>query len=215
MDKEGGVRHAERCLFRILNVSRQIAQLLLSTANFLTVLRLLATPVVVLLVWRSAEAPELRPAIVIFLVFLQATDMLDGVLARAGRRHLGADNRFGEIFDPLADKLYIGAAYLTLALTGQFHLWFACLVILRDALIILGWSLIFYRAGIAVRPSTAGKIADGFQAFFLVFILLEFSPPALLFGMLATAGMIVFSGITYAAAAYHLFGTAGNCKPQA
>ncbi len=184
-------------------MSRQIARLLLSTANFLTVLRLLATPVVVLLVWQSVDAPELRPTIVVFLVFLQATDILDGVLARAGRRHLGSGNRFGEIFDPLADKLYIGAAYLTLALTGQFHLWFACLVILRDVLIVLGWSLIFYRAGIAIQPNIAGKIADGFQAFFLAAILLDLSPPVVFFGTIATSAMIVFSGIAYAMAARH------------
>ncbi len=185
------------------DMSRQVAQFLLSTANFLTVLRLLATPLVVLLVWQSAEAPELRPAIVAFVVFLQATDMLDGFLARAGRRRLGAGNRFGEILDPLADKLYIGAAYLTLALTGQFHLWFACLVILRDVSIVLGWSLVFYRAGVAIQPNVTGKIADGFQAFFLAVILLELSPPVIFFGTTATAAMIVFSGISYAMTARH------------
>lgn len=184
-------------------MSREVAQLLLSTANFLTVLRLLAAPLVVMLIWRSAESPELRPAIVIFLVLLQATDMIDGFLARAGRRRLGAGNRFGEILDPLADKLYIGAGYLTLALTGQFHLWFACLVIARDVSIVVGWSLIFYRAGIAIQPNAAGKIADGFQAFFLAAILLELSPPVLSFATAATAAMIVFSGISYAMAARH------------
>ncbi len=187
------------------NVSRQVARLLLSTANFLTVLRLLATPLVVLLIWQSAGAPESRLTIALFILFLQATDMLDGFLARAGRRRLGAGNRFGEILDPLADKLYIGAAYLTLALTGQFHLWFACLVILRDVSIVLGWSLIFYRAGVAIQPNAAGKVADGFQAFFLAAILLEVSPPVIVFGTVATAAMIVFSGISYAMTARHSF----------
>ena len=192
------------------SMSRQVAQFLLSTANFLTLLRLLATPLVVLLVWRSAEAPEWRSAGVALLVFLQATDMIDGFLARAGRRRLGAGNRFGEILDPLADKLYIGAAYLTLALTGQFHLWFACLVILRDVSIVLGWSLIFYRAGVAIQPNIAGKIADGFQAFFLAGILLQLSPSVIVFGTIATAATIVFSGISYAMTARH---SVRHCRP--
>ena len=153
-------------------MSRQIARLLLSTANVLTLLRLLATPVVVVMVWRSAESPELRSAVVILLIALQATDVLDGFLARAGQRHLEGGNRFGEIVDPLADKLYIGAAYLTLALSGQFHLWFACLVIVRDVSIVLGWSFIFYRVGVAIQPNIAGKVADSFQAIFLIAIFL-------------------------------------------
>ncbi len=194
-------------------MSRQIGRLLLSTANFLTLLRLLATPVVVVMVWRSAESPELRPAIVALLIFLQATDILDGFLARAGRRHLEGSNRFGEIVDPLADKLYIGAAYLTLALTGQFYLWFACLVIVRDVSIVLGWSYIFYRVGVAIQPNVAGKVADSFQAIFLIAIFLELSPQLMLFGTIATAGIIVFSGLSYAMTAYQSVGTAANSEP--
>ncbi len=194
-------------------MSRQIGRLLLSTANFLTLLRLLATPVVVVMVWRSAESPELRPAIVALLIFLQATDILDGFLARASRRHLEGSNRFGEIVDPLADKLYIGAAYLTLALTGQFYLWFACLVIVRDVSIVLGWSYIFYRVGVAIQPNVAGKVADSFQAIFLIAIFLELSPQLMLFGTIATAGIIVFSGLSYAMTAYQSVGTAANSEP--
>ncbi len=194
-------------------MSRQIARLLLSTANFLTLLRLLATPVVVVMVWRSAESPEVRPAVIALLIFLQVTDILDGFLARAGQRHLEGGNRFGEIVDPLADKLYIGAAYLTLALTGQFYLWFACLVIVRDVSIVLGWSYIFYRVGVAIQPNIAGKVADSFQAIFLIAIFLNLSPQLVLFGTIATAGIVVFSGLSYAMTAYQSVGTAANSKP--
>lgn len=203
MKRKGAAGVTPGPLAQLSNVSREVAQLLLSTANCLTVLRLLAAPAVVLLVWRSAESPDLRPAGAVFLLLLQATDMIDGFLARAGRRRLGAGNRFGEILDPLADKLYIGAGYLTLALTGQFHLWFACLVIFRDVSIVVGWSLIFYRVGVAVQPNVPGKIADGFQAFFLAGILLGLSPQVISFATIATAAVIVFSGISYAMAARH------------
>jgi len=165
------------------------------------------------MVWRSAESPELRSAVVILLIALQATDVLDGFLARAGQRHLEGGNRFGEIVDPLADKLYIGAAYLTLALSGQFHLWFACLVIVRDVSIVLGWSFIFYRVGVAIQPNIAGKVADSFQAIFLIAIFLDLAPQLMLFGTIATAGIVVFSGLSYAMTACQSVGTAANSKP--
>ncbi|HUW80977.1 MAG TPA: CDP-alcohol phosphatidyltransferase family protein, partial [Acidocella sp.] len=82
--------------------------------NILTLSRIGAIPVLVLLVAIGADWADLLAA----LVFLAAaiTDYLDGRLARE-RLQL---SDFGRMLDPIADKLLIGATLM--ALVGFGHL---------------------------------------------------------------------------------------------
>src|SRR4030095_3925365 len=83
-------------------------------ANWLTTLRILLIPVfVTLLVYRRP-----REAL---LVFCRAslTDMLDGYIARSR----GSQSRLGAFLDPVADKLLLTSAFVTLTHLKVIPLW--------------------------------------------------------------------------------------------
>ena len=172
--------------------------MLVSLANGLSIFRLLAAPAIVVLIWRSQEAESSRYAAFWLVVCLQLGDMVDGHLARTGSRKLAVRNYFGEVIDPVADKMYIGAGFVTLAVTDQFSGWFVLLIVVRDLAIMGGWSLVYKRFGVRLLPNLPGKLTDGCSAALLSVILLGLSPA--LVGALTqiTAGMIVFSGYVYA-----------------
>lgn len=91
-----------------------------------------------------------------WLVFLLAalTDLIDGWIAR----HLNQVTSFGQVFDPLVDRILIVVALLALALTKLIG-WVAFTLILgRDVIIISGY-LILWREGVKVKVSDFGRVA--------------------------------------------------------
>jgi cardiolipin synthase (CMP-forming) len=112
-------------------------------ANWLTTLRILLIPVfVTLLVYR-------RPGWA-FLVFCVAslTDMLDGYIAR--RR--GTQTRLGAFLDPVADKLLMTSAFVTLTYLKVIPFWIAAVVVSRDLILSVG-VIVIHVAGGTVHPS--------------------------------------------------------------
>jgi cardiolipin synthase len=99
--------------------------------NALSVLRLLGIGVFLWLVL----GPKQDLVAFAILVVSGATDWLDGYLAR----RLGQYSRLGELLDPLADRLYIFAVVLGLALRDIVPWWLAVLLPLRDVLM---WALV-------------------------------------------------------------------------
>jgi len=99
--------------------------------NALSVLRLGG---IALFLW-LVLGPEQDEAAFAVLVVSGATDWLDGYLAR----RLGQYSRLGELLDPLADRLYIFAVVLGLALRHIVPWWVALLLPLRDVLL---WGLV-------------------------------------------------------------------------
>jgi CDP-diacylglycerol--glycerol-3-phosphate 3-phosphatidyltransferase len=120
--------------------------------NALTVLRLLAIPVFVVLLLRTDG--EGSYALAGLFAATALTDQVDGYLAR--RWHV--ESEFGKFADPLADRLMIDAAVLLLCLDGRLP-WVALLIVLgRDALLIGGYGLVRDR-GYDFSVSTLGKAA--------------------------------------------------------
>jgi len=99
--------------------------------NVLSVLRLLGVPVFLWLVL----GPEADGWALALLAVSGVTDYLDGYLAR----RLDQTSRLGQILDPVADRLYILAVVVGLALRGIVPWWFALILPLRDALL---WGLV-------------------------------------------------------------------------
>ncbi|MDI6764829.1 MAG: CDP-alcohol phosphatidyltransferase family protein, partial [Thermodesulfobacteriota bacterium] len=83
-------------------------QQILSLPNGVTAIRVLAIPVILLLLFTSGRTFQVITAIVFLLVAL--TDMLDGYFAR--RRKMVTT--LGKFLDPLADKLLIVTALIAL-----------------------------------------------------------------------------------------------------
>jgi CDP-diacylglycerol--glycerol-3-phosphate 3-phosphatidyltransferase len=129
-------------------ISPRLAQL----PNALTILRLAAIPVfVVVLV--AAEDGKSWPAALIFAA-AGITDQLDGWLAR--RWHV--ESNFGKIADPLADRLIIDAAVIILFFEDRLP-WAALLLIVgRDVLLMAGYKLLVPR-GYDFEVNFLGKAA--------------------------------------------------------
>ena len=178
-------------------------------ANSITLLRFLATPVFIGVLVKHREAFETGAppdtlslyryiALGVFSV-AAASDALDGFIAR----HFNQKTELGTIMDPLADKLLLIAAVLTLSLPfglGAYRLpfWFPLLVLTRDLIIVVGIIIIFMmRAHVHIRPSYTGKATTFFQMAVIVSVLLHV-PVMLLDGLvLVTTILTAVSGIQY------------------
>ena len=99
--------------------------------NILSMVRLAGVPVFLWLVL----GPEWDGWALVLLMVSGFTDWLDGYLARK----LDQCSTLGEILDPVADRLYILAVVLGLALREIIPWWMAVLLPLRDALL---WGLV-------------------------------------------------------------------------
>ncbi|HEY7141703.1 MAG TPA: CDP-diacylglycerol--glycerol-3-phosphate 3-phosphatidyltransferase [Methylomirabilota bacterium] len=126
-------------------------------ANWLTIVRILLVPVLVIcLVYHHALL-----ALVTFVV-AGVTDMMDGYIARTR----GTKTRLGAFLDPLADKLLLTASFVTL--TYKFPrvlpFWLTAIVLSRDLLLVLVAMLIMLTGGqLNPTPSGLGKLSTVVQ----------------------------------------------------
>ncbi|MBI1784058.1 CDP-diacylglycerol--glycerol-3-phosphate 3-phosphatidyltransferase [Candidatus Sumerlaeota bacterium] len=109
----------------------------MNLANKLTLSRVVVIPVfMVFLLPESFRIPSQFNSvcrILALLIFIGAsiTDYYDGVLAR---RHNWISN-FGQLFDPLADKLIVMTAYVGMVELKIFPSWMVILILCREFLI--------------------------------------------------------------------------------
>jgi len=97
-----------------------------------------------------------------FLIFLAAgiTDALDGFIARFANQQ----SLLGAYLDPIADKILLTSAYITLSIPSlnsgvQVPIWITVLVIARDVLIVVMALILYLAAGIRkFPPSVLSKI---------------------------------------------------------
>jgi cardiolipin synthase (CMP-forming) len=155
----------------------------LTLATKITILRIMMTPVFVLLavyymdsVMDKKEAGVLR--LLAGLVFLVccATDALDGYLARSRNER----TRLGTLLDPLADKVLLLTGLLVL--TGPWGrkcfepyipVWYVLLVISRDLFLTLGAVIIHVMVGrMVVKPRLVGKASTFFQMAIIGWVLI-------------------------------------------
>jgi cardiolipin synthase len=127
----------------------------LTPANQVTILRLVFIPVFAILVidqrYRAALAVLGAAAV---------SDILDGALARL----LKQETPLGMALDPIADKILMTTAYITLAFRDALPWWLSILVISRDAAILITTLLISLVAGYRTfRPSVLGKASTVVQ----------------------------------------------------
>jgi cardiolipin synthase (CMP-forming) len=128
----------------------------LNVPNFLTLLRLIAIPIFLILLvdFRYSEA---------LAVFVAAgiTDSLDGAIARMTK----TKTELGAYLDPAADKLLLMSAFTTLGIMGEVPRWVVVIVLSRDIMLVLGYFLLFTMTSSAmeVRPSPIGKFSTFLQ----------------------------------------------------
>lgn len=97
--------------------------------NVLTLLRIVAVPLLVgLVMWRT---PATDASACVVFVLAGITDYLDGHLARARRQQ----SDLGRMLDPIADKLLVGASLMVLAASQRLPyggLYAAIAILLRE-----------------------------------------------------------------------------------
>jgi hypothetical protein len=98
----------------------------LNLPNVLTVLRIMAVPVLVVALLGNSPGGDVLAAAVFALASL--TDFIDGYLARAR----DAVTTFGKLMDPLADKLLVVAALISLVSLHRLAAWVAMVIITRE-----------------------------------------------------------------------------------
>jgi len=128
-----------------------VSPVLRSLPNALTIARLAAIPVFVVLLISENEGPS-WPAGILFGA-AAFTDQLDGFLAR--RWHV--ESAFGKVADPLADRLMIDVCVVMLVAYDRLP-WVALVILARDALLIVGYRYLVPR-GYEFEVSRVGKVA--------------------------------------------------------
>lgn len=123
--------------------------------NFLTLVRILFTPLIVILILRGDCGVALPVTLATGL-----TDAADGYLAR----RFGWHSPLGAILDPLADKFMLATLYITFGVVHLIPAWLVWLVIGRDVLILSLAAGAFFLRGIREFPPTAwGKLSTVVQ----------------------------------------------------
>ena len=124
----------------------------LNLPNWLSLARIAAVPVIVLLLLfgEGSQATSIAAAIVYLLAVL--TDLLDGYLARKYK----LETNLGRFLDPLADKLINMAALIMLIPLGRVAAWMVLLILGRE-IAVTGLRSIAVTEGVVISASSLGK----------------------------------------------------------
>lgn len=169
---------------------------MLNVPNFLTLLRIVAIPIFLILLTDG----RIGSALVVF-VAAGLTDSLDGAIARLTNTR----TELGAYMDPLADKMLILSAFVAFAVMRVVPGWLVVVVITRDVVILTGYLTLFLLTQqlMEIRPSVLSKASTFFHLLTLSLVLLTLWSPgmfstgvfALLFAV--TAAVTAVSGFQY------------------
>jgi len=167
----------------------------MNLANQLTLARIILVPLFMVLLLVEITYGQLIAAVV--FIIASATDILDGYIARS-RKQI---SKLGKIIDPLADKLLISAALISLVELNLVKAWVAFLIISRE-FAITGLRTIAAVEGHVIAASPLGKLKTISQSVAVVAILIQNLPipyfPLLAKILLYVAVIItIYSGIDY------------------
>jgi cardiolipin synthase len=101
-------------------------------------------PVFVSLLLHHSKRSEEAGLLILGLVV--STDWVDGWIAR----RTGQVSDLGKLLDPVADRLALAAALITLVVRHAFPLWAALLVIARDGLILIAGAALLLRMKVRI-----------------------------------------------------------------
>ncbi len=163
----------------------------LNLPNALTVLRILLVPVLVVALLGETDNGDLYAAIIFALA--SVTDAVDGYLARSRN----AITNFGKLMDPVADKLLILAALLSLVSLGRVQAWVAMVIIAREFAVTVT-RMGATQQGVVIAANWWGKAKTVVQVACVFFLIAIDGSPAWLDALVyATVAITVVSGIDY------------------
>jgi CDP-diacylglycerol---glycerol-3-phosphate 3-phosphatidyltransferase len=165
--------------------------LALNVPNVLTLLRILLVPVVVVALLGETPHGDLIAAFV--FAFASATDWVDGWLARSR----DSVTTFGKLMDPIADKLLVIAALVSLVSLDRLAAWVAMVIIARELAVTMS-RMAASGQGVVISANRWGKVKTAFQVA-TIFLLIAFDDSGAWLDALVyvTVAITVVSGVDY------------------
>jgi CDP-diacylglycerol--glycerol-3-phosphate 3-phosphatidyltransferase len=137
--------------------------------NLITIVRILLAPLFVwMLLADNGADGALRWWAAILCILAIATDGVDGAIAR-GR---GLVTELGKLLDPIADKILVGGALISLSILGELPWWVTVVILVREVGITV-YRFIVIRAGV-IAASRGGKLKTIVQSVAISMALLPF-----------------------------------------
>jgi CDP-diacylglycerol---glycerol-3-phosphate 3-phosphatidyltransferase len=163
----------------------------LNLPNVLTVLRIMLVPALVVALLGNTPAGDVLAAVVFALASL--TDFVDGYLARAR----DSVTTFGKLMDPLADKLLVVAALISLVSLHRLAAWVAMVIITRE-LAVTVLRVAATQAGVVMAASLFGKVKTFLQIAAILAVIAVHGQPLWVSALLyLTVLVTVLSGLDY------------------
>jgi CDP-diacylglycerol--glycerol-3-phosphate 3-phosphatidyltransferase/cardiolipin synthase len=189
-------------------------------ATRITILRLILVPVFVTLIVTYDDSDKRdefwRWAAVGVFVLAGVSDAVDGYLAR----HWNQSSALGALLDPIADKLLLLAALVTLSAMPVGHLrpfpiWFPAIIISRDALLLGGYAVLrHFHVPVEIRPHWSGKVSTVFTLLAIGAVLLKLGDDLTLSLCALGAGTALICTIVYVRKGLALLKTSGHTSAQ-
>lgn len=169
----------------------------MNLANKLTIIRIFLVPVFLIFI-AVKGIPYGRSIATFIFIVASLTDKLDGYIARS-RNQI---TRFGKFMDPLADKLLVTAALVSLVELHIIPGWAAMIIIARE-FAVTGLRAIAAAEGIVIAASWWGKIKTVTQIVAIIIALVNLNYSNIILSQLTNISMTIaviitlISGVDY------------------
>ena len=181
----------------------------MTVPNIITILRIIAVPIFTICMING----DTLAALIVFVI-ASASDAMDGFIARVFHQK----SSLGAHLDPLADKIVLVAAFITLSAIDLLPAWLTVMVISRDVIILLGvFMLVMNKQDLSFSPSLLSKFTTCFQFFTIIVALsrgeLTFMPMIDFYIYGLTALLTISSGLHYMHWWFRVMGEGIEVKP--
>src|ERR687888_1926943 len=152
----------------------------LNLPNALTLARILLVPVVVVAL--TVETPGGSTIAAIVFAIAAVTDGLDGYIARSRQ----TVTTFGKVMDPVADKLMVAAALISLVELDRLAAWVAMVIITREFMV-SGLRMVAASQHVVIAASQWGKLKTTVQVLAIAALIVDNPPHAATTALVALA----------------------------
>jgi CDP-diacylglycerol---glycerol-3-phosphate 3-phosphatidyltransferase len=140
---------------------------MLNVPNSLTILRIILVPLLVAVLLTRFSGSEFWGLGIFLLAAL--TDLADGIIARRTK----AVTIAGTLLDPIADKLLVSAAFISLVELGLAPAWMVVVIVGRE-FAVSGLRLVAHEQGVVIAASAWGKLKTFTQIVAVAFLIVSF-----------------------------------------
>jgi len=144
----------------------------LNLPNALTLIRILLVPVLVVAL--TVETPGGSTIAAAVFAIAAFTDGLDGYIARSRQ----SVTTFGKVMDPVADKLMIAAALISLVSLDRLAAWVVMVIIARE-FAVSGLRIAAGQQGVVIPASGLGKVKTIVQVLAVLALIAASDPDAM------------------------------------